>query len=234
MRKAGPEHPPHDESDGVRLSLRLGLEKERPPASSKRSSGHSDPTRGSPRRIQFRPSGLEDSLRPPRARLRREPAGIFELRIKREWLYLTPTSKLCQRSRRWSRGKPGRVPLDSMTLAPPRCAFAPCKFRIAANEDALPRLGQGIKQIRGGEAPLLQHGSDGVTEYPKPVLLGDQHKAFTNPQHSDGSPGVQAQFITILLGDCDLPLPAGFGSYLVFLRIRFAVFESGAFLNADS
>jgi len=79
-----------------------------------------------------------------------------------------------------------------MALARPPSAFAPRKFRVTANEDALPRRGQGVKQIGGGHLPVLQHGRNGVTEDPKPVLFGDQHETFPDPQYGDRSTRVQA------------------------------------------
>jgi hypothetical protein len=94
--------------------------------------------------------------------------GFGENQLRSERMALSdPRSRLCQRSRHWSRGESGRVPLDSMTLATPRSGAAPCKFRIVSKEDASPRLGQGIKQIRGGRgagAPTRKRWSRRVTE----------------------------------------------------------------------
>ena len=100
----------------------------------------------------------------------------------------SPQVEIMLRSTRSSRRIAGRVPSDSMALAPPFFAtFLPYQLRIAASEDTLSCLGQRIEQNRGSES-LLKCRRDGLGENPEAVLFRDQHETFTNPQHRDGRP----------------------------------------------
>src|SRR5258707_4835806 len=118
-----------------------------PPVASMPSNEHIDSAPGSHPLNQSRPNGSEGSLQPPRAPLRREPAGKSELCIAKERLYPTPRLRQRQPSKRSSPGKGGHVSPDSTALAPPlSTSFCPCQLLETASVDLPPGLRYMVKQ----------------------------------------------------------------------------------------